>query len=371
MALLSCPADSEETRPFAMGFTPWAWAETTEAVSDTYTFINAEGDLVAHHFQQGLPYTAADPSDYSALDDSIQSEITGRIEATAHGKVLYLALDCLNGKRDDLATLWGSSPNLPLPEPWDTRGFDSPEVIDTYIGFASLLMGEFRTRYGVLPDYFNYAPEISELMIESPERYDDFCQVFAPAVYAALKGEFPDVDFMVSLALKTPGILEMDTVKAGFLHLAPYTDLVGISVYPYAFFSHENRGNPATLPPDWLSQITVLAPGFRYAVTEAGWPAEDVDITASDWSLSVECTEAWQRDYLERLLTGSAGLNAEAVIWFTGRDYDTLWVSSLGSDPVAALWRDTGLRDQVGNEREALTVWRDWFDSTRIRSAHD
>jgi hypothetical protein len=48
------------------------------------------------------------------------------------------------------------------------------------------------------------------------------------------------------------------------------------------------------------------------------------------------------------------------VAWFTVRDYDQLWAGALAQDPIALIWRDTGLFDESGAAREALTTWRDW-----------
>lgn len=37
--------------------------------------------------------------------------------------------------------------------------------------------------------------------------------------------------------------------------------MIGISVYPYAFFDHNNKCDPSNLPAKWMSQIHDLAPG--------------------------------------------------------------------------------------------------------------
>ena len=69
--LFSCNSEKEGTAPsidqpstnptrsFYMGFTPWLYAATTQAETDVYNFINSTGDIVAHHFQQGIPFNDA------------------------------------------------------------------------------------------------------------------------------------------------------------------------------------------------------------------------------------------------------------------------------------------------------------------------
>ena len=60
--------------------------------------------------------------------------------------------------------------------------------------------------------------------------------------------------------------------------MADYVDIVGVSTYGYAFYNHADKGNPDTLPADWLTQIRVIAPDKPYAVTETGWIAGNLSI---------------------------------------------------------------------------------------------
>ena len=110
------------------------------------------------------------------------------------------------------------------------------------------------------PAYFNYAPEISEPVLNEPARFDRFKQ-FASQVYQTLKTAHPDLPLMVSIALKSPGSQASQAIAEAFTAISEYVDIVGISVYPYAFFDdYQQRGDPANLPTDWLSQITTIAP---------------------------------------------------------------------------------------------------------------
>ncbi|MFW6363716.1 MAG: hypothetical protein ACOC0D_07725, partial [Spirochaeta sp.] len=338
-----------------------------QAIEDVYQFINAEGDMVAHHFQQGIPYTAADTLDFSTYHQNIQNEIDGRISSTAAGKVIYLAIDSLNAGRDDVAKLWGEHESMDLPDPWGARGFDSPEVIEAYVEFSLAVLHRFETRYGTVPAYFNYASEISELMIHDPDQYSQFV-TFAASVYGQLKAAYPSVKLMVSLALKSPGSGEMETVKTGFARISDYVDVVGISTYGYAFYSHQDKGNPDNLPPNWLNQIEDIAPGKAYGVTETGWIAEDLSIPA--YSLEVQGSPAYQNSYLERLFSESQqDIQAQMIILFTAYDYDKLWSDTLGSDNLSKIWKDTGLRDEAFNDRSALATWREWQSLERDRRA--
>ncbi len=356
---ISCSDDSgNSSRSFYMGFTPWPYAATLEAIEDVYDFINSEGDIIAHHFQQGIPFTATNTLDFNTYNKNIQNEIDGRIAGTASGKVLYLAIDSLNSGRDDLTDLWEENANKPRPAPWDTRGFADVEVITAYVNFSLAVIDRFVNYYGKVPEYFNYGTEVSDLMINSPGRFADFV-VFAQTVYASLKAAYPSMKLMVSIALKSPGSAEMATVQAGFAQIRNYVDVVGISTYAYAFYSHPDKGNPATLPANWLTQISTIAPGKPYGVTETGWIAEDLEIPF--YGLSEKGSEAYQDAYLEKLFQECDNdLDAEMIILFTSYDYDTLWVNTLGSDNLSKIWKDTGLISETFTERSALSTWRKW-----------
>lgn len=363
--LFSCgDSDTENTgRSFYMGFTPWPYAATTGSIDDVYLFINTEGDIVAHHFQQGIPFTASDTLDFNTYDVAVKNEINDRINKTSTGKVIYLAIDSLNGARNDLTDLWASSANLARPAPWDTRSFNSNEVITAYVNFSIAVIEKFRTEYGTLPAYFNYATEISDLMINSPAKFDEFT-TFAQYVYSSIKTAYPSIKMMVSIALKNPGGIEMITARDGFARIKDYVDVVGISTYGYAFYSHSDKGNPDNLPADWLTQIKTIAPGKPYGVTETGWIAENLSIPA--YSLNVTGSESYQNVYMNKLLNEcSSELNAEMIIWFTSHDYDTLWSVTLGGDDLSKIWKDTGLVSETMIERSALSTWRSWMSRDR------
>lgn len=351
-----------DTRPFAMGFTPWPYEASIAAIDSTYTFINAGGDLAAHHFQQGIPWTANDPGKPEDWDGAVREEIDTRADMTKRVPDLYLAVDCLNGARDGLADLWGAEANMALPSPWDARGFGDPEAAAVFADFCLALMERFEAGYGRPVRWFNFASEISELMLNDASAFDDFIG-FASSVYGELKAARPHVSFMVSVALKKPGGEEMAKVKAGFTRIDAFYDTLGISAYPYAFFSHEDSGDPAKLPASWLAQTLEISSGKPLFISETGWPAQDISIPA--YGLEVDASECKQAAYLRTLLSEAAGLGAEGIVWFTHRDYDRLWEDTLGSDDLSRIWRDTGLLDGSGRARDGLAVWRAWMKLPR------
>ena len=315
------------------------------------------GDLVAHHFQQGVPFNDASTfPNFSNYESNIQNEISNRINKTDNGKIIYLAVDSLNSSRDDLTDFWGTSANMTRPSPWDTRSFNDSQVITSYTNFALELIARFN------PEYFNYAPEISDLMINDATKFSEF-KTFAQQVYSNIKAYYPNLKLMVSIALKEPDSSKMTTATSGFAEIKDYVDIVGISTYGYAFYGHLDAGDPANLPSNWLSQIQTIAPNKTYAIVETAWIAEDLDIPA--YTLSVDSSAAKQNTYLTKMFTEANSLNIEAIIWFSSHDYDTLWSDTLGSDNLSKIWKDTGLIDQDLNNRTSLETWKSWYKYTR------
>ncbi len=336
-----------ETRSFELGFTPWPYDATATAVNFVYTEIAMRGDFIAHHLDAGIPWEEAlSGTPYPA---EVEAEINARLDNTPAGMRTYLALSPLNGLRSGLADNWGGSPNQPLLPPWDSRGFDDANVISAYTNFASDLIRRFD------PDYFNLGIEVSELALNDIAAFDRLV-VFTEAVASSLKSQFPNLQLMISVALKSPGSADATTITAELPRLVQFIDVVGISVYPYVFFEHLDSGDPSQLPADWLSQIAAITGGKSVAIAETGWPAESLVIPV--FGVDVASDAQKQDAYVTTLFSAAETLDAKFIVWFALVDYDALWNGPLQQSPVAQIWRDTGLYDENLNSRPALDTWQ-------------
>jgi len=343
------------TRSFQMGFTPWLYEASITAQNLVYDQIQNNGDIVSHHLMSGIPWQEA--FDQTPYPQAVENEISTRLSKTRTGKSVYLSIDSLNGPRTELAPNWGDSENEPREGVWATRNFSSPEVITAYGNFALDMIARFD------PDYFNYSVEVSGLMFNSPSNFDTFV-VFSEAIYNRIKSVHPNLPMLVSLSLKTPGNAEMIITRDSFSRIANFVDVVGVSVYPYAFYDHVNKGNPNNMPVDWLSQITILAPGKPMAITEVAWAAENLVLPSFGIDLSITIND--QSRFLD-ILFSEADLNSALfIIWFSIDDYDTLWETVLAKGDVARIWRDTGLYDENLNARPALDKWQKWYQRSVV-----
>ena len=336
-----------ETRATAMAFTPWPHDATLAAVSFTYDQILANGDWVAHHLDLGIPWEEALQGD--PYPTAVEDELNGRVANTPLGTPVYLAVTPLNVGRDGLAANWGATGAEPLPAPWDTRGFADAEVAQAYSSYVADLVGRFQ------PACLNFAIEVSELALNDPAEFQAFLG-FEATVVADLRAQFPDLPLMVSVGLKSPNSAAMATLRAEMPAAIAHVDWVGLSVYPYAFFDHADKGDPANLPADWFSQGVDLAGGKPVAVAETGWIAEDLVIPT--FSLNVPADEDDQTRFVQALLAECERHDARFVTWFSVADFDALWNGVLAQDPLAQIWRDTGLFDGIQVARPSLAAWQ-------------
>jgi hypothetical protein len=349
------------TRSFKMGFTPWPYAATVDAVNDIYAFIDDSADMIAHHMDSGVPWNEAVTSDnFDNYGQAVKDEINDRVNRTSlmSNKTVYLAVSPFSSARDDIAAYWNTTPNQPRVAPWDTLDIGNDFVILAYANYVDQLIKKFN------PTYVNYAIEINEYYHNRSSVSDRTnLDKFVVNVYSYLKNLHPDIKFMTSFVLTTPGSAKMVESAELFQRIKDYNDVIGISIYPYAFFSHADAGDPANLPDDWLSQITTIAPGKPYFIAETGFVGESLSIPS--FGLNVVADEDKQDLYLNTLFAEANRLDMEGIVWFTAYDFDDLWASSLNDD-VSLIWRDTGLKDGNQIARKALSRWDQWLVYSRI-----
>ena len=190
----------------------------------------------------------------------------------------------------------------------------------------------------------------------APDQVDIVPLKLAAQVAATLRTEFPNLRLMISVALKSPGSARAQTIEANIGPLIDLVDVVGISAYPYVFFDHADKGDPGNLPANWFSQIQSIANGKPIAVAETAWIAERLEVPA--FGVDVMASTQDQADYMDELFAEAEAADAEFVVWWALVDFDPLWNGVLAQDPVARIWRDTGLFDESLNQRPALDTWQ-------------
>ena len=340
------PTVPGQTRSFALGFTDFPYAATSEAFHEGYEIIRNDADLAVMHFDDGVPWQDAfDRQDYSV---DISDELRSKTALIPRGHLVYLAITPLSFERSDIADHKGGEDT-----PWRAK-LDDPDVITAYTNHAKKMIKMFD------PNYFAYAIEANMFHRSSPERWDEFVTL-AASVYVDIKDTYPDLPVFI-------------TIQADFFHqdpeaqsealiqILPYTDFIAISTYPYIY-----GDAPDSLTHDHFTAISDLAPEKPFAIAETAWPAEDI---SDPYPVIIEGSESAQLAYVERLIEEATDKNAVFITWFFTRDFDEFWEAQLKDNPIAPtirLWKDTGLYDGDGNPRPALGLWKDALDIKRQR----
>lgn len=336
---------SSESRPFYMGVTPWPYDFTAEAQQYTYETIGAHTDLVAHHFDEGIPWPEALAGE--PYHPSVRGAIDTRVGHLQEVERVYLAITPLSGGRDSLAGYWAEDGSMARPGEWADKDFDDPDVIAAYTNFARYMISRFN------PDYMAYGIEVNLLAEKDPAAFQKYL-VLAEQVYQTLKEEYPGLPLFLTIHIET-FISNRVGQEEIIRQLLPFSDYVAVSSYPFV-----EQANPGELPQDWFSQMQDLAPDKPFAVAETGYIAQD--LVLAQYGVEIQGRDEWQADYVRFLFDKANELQAEFVIWFVSRDYDLAWERvKAGVDEIFKLWRDTGLLDGDGNVRPSLQIWDEWL----------
>ena len=331
-----------------MGFTPFPYDITPEAVDFVYNKLVTDADIISHHFDDGVPWNEALNGD--VFHPNITDEWQFRLSRTPASHKILLSVTPLSAFRDSLARYKSGSGNLPLPEPWDTISFNHPDVKEAYLNYCIRIMEFFN------PDYFVIGIEVNLLMKFEPQLWDNFLDLHK-YVYQQIKTLDPDFPVFVSftgmdLVEGYTDANHPDMMRA-FNDVISFTDYFGISVYPFI-----SNFTCDSLPADMFNKIFALSPK-PICITETGYPAEYFTVLGG--SLEFDGSPVKQNNYITLLLNEAGQHDLKFVINFVLRDYDALWVAIGSPDDIYKLWRDTGLYDQDGNARIAYQTWMEWL----------
>ena len=337
---------AEESRPFRMGFTPFPYDITPEAVADTRTFLRENADIIAFHMES-VPWTEALTGE--PFRDGLIADWGYKRDIMPPAAKTYVAV---SPGRDGLGNYWGDEENQPVPEGFAGKPFDHPDVTAAFANYCERVVQFFD------PDYLAIGIEVNEIHPKSAEKWAAYVALHRH-VYQELKAAHPDLPVFASFTLHnmidwqgTPN----DTMIAAFDELMPYNDMVGMSFYPFI-------GGLSPRIDESFAWMTGHFDAFDkpYVVTETGEAAEELVFPSTGQVIAN--TPEMQRAYYARVLALAQERAFPFVISFLYRDYDALWEKIKdGSPEFFMAWRDCGLVDEAGVDRPARALWQTAFD---------
>ena len=340
-------------RSFYMGFTTTEYDATPQALDETYKFIGAHGDLVAHHLAAGIPWPEAYAQ--TRYHPAVERDLLSRASKRRLGQKVLVSVSPITVHAEGLGGYWAEKRNMPRPGPWNRKDFDDPQVITAYTNFAGDLIRRLR------PDFLAYGTEVNDLVKDAPAKWPKFVRL-AKVVYAVLKAEFPQIPIFVTLQADDFWA-DPASQRRAIAEILPYSDYVAVSAFPYL----GRYPDPRTIPADYFAGIAALAPGKPFLVAATGFPAKELTVLGN----RIPGREDWQESYVKFLLTESQRLRAQSVVWFVPRDYDPLIarLRALGVPQqtldLYSAWKSDGLVDARGTARKALGTWADWVRRPR------
>lgn len=334
-------------RSFRMGFSPWPYDLSLEAVRWTDKAIKEHGDIIEQHFEEGVPWPEALAN--RAYKPGMEKEMSSRVERMG-SLPRVVSINPINVTRNGLALYRGESNNMPLPGDWSHKRFNDPSVIAAYENYVERVIETMH------PDYLLIGVEVNLLQRCKDSSWTDYLQLHR-AVYKAVKEKHPSLPVVASVVCTSyfTGLCSEDDSekqRQELKKLLPYVDILGFSVHPFM------SSWTAEKVPDrkFFKELFALAAGKPFAITESSYPAQKWQMWMGFTNVVFNGTEAKQEAFLKAMLDESLEERPVFVSWYSIRDYDQL-CQKLPFMPTLIVWRDTGLFDENGRPRRALALW--------------
>ncbi len=359
LSLLACePSIAAEAgkRSFYMGFSPWPYDMTLEALAWVDRNIKQHGDIIEQHFEEGVPWPEALSN--RPYKPGMEAEIKSRIARMGNFHRV-VSISPINVARNGLALYRGEQNNQPLPPEWKGRRFNDSSVQIAYLHYVERIISEMK------PDYLLIGVEVNLLQRCKDNSWNDYLELHR-SIYRSVKQKHPALPVMASVVCTSyfAGMGSEDdpvSQRKELKKLLPYVDVVGFSVHPFMSAWTVER-----IPDQkFFQDLFSLAEGKPFAITESSYPAQPWSMQINGNNVPFNGSSDKQATFVQRMLKACLTAKPRFVCWFTIRDYDQLW-EKLKHVPAILVWRDTGLFDESGRPRKALETWDSVLKLPRI-----
>jgi hypothetical protein len=350
-----------QTRSFYLGFTPFPPDLSPASLDYVYDRLRQDADIVAHHFDNGIPWNEA-LSDIYPYHSHIMSDWNTRKTKTPAGHKVYVAVTPINSDRTGMALYRSSSDDQPLRPPFDayaaSSAFNHPDVKTAYLNCCKRVIDFFR------PDYFAFGIEVNLLRKVGAAPWNNYLELHR-YIYTQLKLLYPNLPIFASVAgvpllygyesppaeftsFPDPAQAYLDSQRTALSEVLGHSDY-----YALAFYPHISAYYGGNLPVSTLDNLFALSTKPT-AIAETGYPAQNTEA----FGIPFAGSESLQNRYMDDLLKQADFRKFKFVINFILKDYDQLCTEMGGCSDVARLWRDTGFYSETGSSRLALQTWK-------------
>lgn len=350
LLLVSCSKKDEilnpelETRSYLLGYTPFPYAISNEAVAFSYEKITQESDIVSQHFDDGIPWNEALKD--TDFHPNIMADWQFRKTNTPINHKIFLTVTPVNFLRTGLSSYRNAESNLPLPEPWDTIKFNHADVKTAFYNFCKRIIDYFD------PHYFAMGIEVNLLMANNKDLWDEYFDLHK-TVYLKLKHDYPQLPIFVTQTgmdliggFTNPN--HADQVTA-FNQIMNYSDYLALSSHVFL------TSLLADSIPDHIFDEMFTLSSKPLCISETSYPAESFSVYGG--TITINGSQEKQKLFFSKLFDKAQKYNCRFIINFVIRDYDQLWQEIGSPDDVYKLWKDTGIYDGDGNARIIKNLW--------------
>lgn len=394
-------APKAASRGYLLGVTPYPYDQTpdqlpTDAVMDAVFADAAQwSDMVMFHFDKGVPWVEAHADGFTQYDapygQHLKTTWQQHGSRLSPGQTLAISINPLGVPRDRIAAYWGYGEGYSLnakfervgtgsfkdaddrlpPAPWGTYRLNSPQVKQAFLNYVLRNLQHFN------PEFLLIGLEVNLAVDVDAARFADYVELHR-YVYETIKsypawahvklGVSFTAEDLVADEFGTPYVIDnikdkarMQKHRNALTALAPYSDFVGLAVYPI-----KTRFGADKLPASMLHRVfeTVRSLTTKpIAVTETGYPAAGFTVAGRRY----DGTPAAQAQFY-RLLTEAADADGHVLFinQFATRDL-TPYLDKLralpGGEGNAALvaffqyFEHNGILTAGGQARDGSTAW--------------
>ena len=356
---------ADPTRHVLQGFSSLPPAFTADGWQRSYSTLLAHADIVSHTQQDAVPWvqalTSTNYRDYSSYLQAFWDLFRAADAAVIPGMPQYLMLNPIDPSTyTGLAPQWDNQITFTLPPPWNSYGFDNPNVKTAFLNYVIAAVEVLH------PTHVALNVEANILLAKAPDKWMAF-KDFNAYVYTALKQRYPSLvvfstvqyEHMLGLTEESRALAMTlrdtyaDVLESEVKSLLQYSDMVAISTYPFIIQNNRYIRADGSLDPDYYERAYAIADalGKPLAFEQTGYITQDLYIASR--GVTVPGSEARQQLFVSHLLHDAHLENVSFLINFIANDYGTAYGTSAGS----MTWAYTGLWHEDGTPKAALATW--------------